>query len=222
MSREHIVAILPVIVIENFSIDVAHLRGHGGHGFDHQAGLLVVELSHGLAFFGREHHLVAVMTLDRFRARCFGLRVQLLPMQWSVERSIPERVVPFRALLDAGALQRRIFPSHFAVTAAGEFADAGQFGKAEVFVGRGLINRERAFQALLGEIDGGVLDQGVARFIRSLSAGGGDEVVVDRLDTRKRFAGRGPRQTGKRERSRQQSQRQFVDALVLIHAHTSG
>ena len=137
----------------------------------------------GLPSLGREHDLVAIVALDGFRAGRFGLRVQLLPVERGVEGAFTKRVGPFDALLDAGALESRVLPRHLAIAAGCDFSDAGQFGNAEVFVGCGLVDGERAFQSLLREIDGGVLYLAVARFPGGLSAGGGDE-MVDRRSRR--------------------------------------
>src|ERR1700689_3859545 len=114
MGREK-VAILAVIVVKNFSVDIAHLRGHGGHGFDHEPRFFVIELSDWLAFFGGEDNFVAIVGLDGLRAGRFGLHVKLLPVERSVEGALAHRVGPFGALFDTRTLESRVLPRYIAI-----------------------------------------------------------------------------------------------------------
>src|SRR5665213_612265 len=139
MGREE-AALLTVVVVKNFSVDIAHLGGHRSQGFDHQPRLFVIELSDRLAFFWREHNLVAIVTADRFRPGGFGLYVQFLPVERGVKGALAKCVGPFGSLLDTGALESRVLPSDLAITAGCDLADAGEFGDAKVLVGRGLVD----------------------------------------------------------------------------------
>src|SRR5215469_132128 len=172
LVRSQNVAVLAVVVVQDFNRDVAHRSAARAVRFDQQPRLLVVKLGGRVAGSGSQYDFIAVVALDGLRASGFDLAVELLHNQRQIERRITKALCEFYALLYAWSLERVVFPRHLAVAALLDLTDSRDFHHQAILIGLSLINRERAFQPGRGNFEVAVRHLVVALLQRRAAASG--------------------------------------------------